>query len=47
MVDDFCLFFFGGETWRIIPGLGYVAGNHGDRKSPWFVCLGGDNLEDH
>ena len=24
---------FGG-TWRIIPGLGYVVNNHGDRKSP-------------
>ena len=21
-------------TWRIIPGLGYVVNNHGDRKSP-------------
>ena len=21
-------------TWRIIPGLGYVVNDHGDRKSP-------------
>ena len=24
----------GRDTWRIIPGLGYVVNNHGDRKSP-------------
>ena len=25
---------FQGPPWRIIPGLGYVVNNHGDRKSP-------------
>ena len=24
----------GSTTWRIIPGLGSVVNNHGDRKSP-------------
>ena len=25
-------------SWRIIPGLGYVVNNHGDRKSPNWGC---------
>ena len=27
-------------TWRIIPGLGYVVNNHGDRKSPFHGVMG-------
>ena len=28
------------NTWRIIPGLGYVANNHGDRFRPRIGVVG-------
>ena len=28
----------GPPSWRIIPGLGYVVNDHGDRKSPKSGC---------
>ena len=30
----------GTDTWRVIPGLGYVVNNHGDRTCPIHEVVG-------